>query len=63
MFLVTPDGIVLADPVSTEQSAWLKPELEKRFNKPVRYIVYSHHDFDHAEGAAAYGTGPQVIAH
>ncbi len=63
VFLVTADGIVLADPVSTEQATWLRPALEKRFNKPVRYIVYSHHDFDHAEGAAAYGAGPQVITH
>jgi glyoxylase-like metal-dependent hydrolase (beta-lactamase superfamily II) len=63
VFLVTPDGIILADPVSTEQAAWLKPELDRRFNKPVRYIIYSHHDFDHAEGAAAFGPGAEVIAH
>jgi len=63
VFLVTPDGIILGDPVSTEQATWLKPELERRFHQPVRYIVYSHHDFDHAEGGAVYGPGAQVIAH
>ena len=63
VFLITPEGIILGDPVSTAQGTWLKPELERRFNKPVRYVVYSHHDFDHAEGAAAFGTGPQVVAH
>src|ERR1700687_191958 len=63
VFLVTPDGIILADPVSTEQATWLKPELDRRFNKPVRYIIYSHHDFDHAEGGAVYGASAQVIAH
>ena len=63
VFLVTPDGIILADPVSTEQAAWLKPELDRRFNKPVRYIIYSHHDFDHAEGAAVFGPTAQVVAH
>jgi glyoxylase-like metal-dependent hydrolase (beta-lactamase superfamily II) len=41
----------------------LKPELERRFGQPVRYVVYSHHDFDHAEGGAVYGPAPQVIAH
>jgi glyoxylase-like metal-dependent hydrolase (beta-lactamase superfamily II) len=63
VFLVTPDGIILADPVSTEQATWLKPELDPWFNKPVRYIVYSHHDFDHAEGAAVFGPAAQVVAH
>src|ERR1700733_9845425 len=63
VFLVTPDGIILADPVSTEQATWLKPELDRRFNKAVRYIIYSHHDFDHAEGAAAFGPSAEVFAH
>jgi len=63
VFLVTPDGIILADPVSTQQATWLKPELERRFSKAVRYVIYSHHDFDHAEGGAAFGPTPQVIAH
>lgn len=63
VFLVTPDGVILADPVSAEQANWLKPELDRRFNKPVRYIVYSHHDFDHAEGGAVFGATAQVIAH
>jgi glyoxylase-like metal-dependent hydrolase (beta-lactamase superfamily II) len=52
---VTPDGIILGDPISTEVATWLKAELQRRFNKPVVHIVYSHHDFDHAEGAAVFG--------
>jgi glyoxylase-like metal-dependent hydrolase (beta-lactamase superfamily II) len=63
VFLVTPDGIILGDPVSTEVANWLKPELDRRFNKPVQYIVYSHHDFDHAEGAAVFGATTRVVAH
>src|SRR5262245_50594253 len=49
---VTPDGLILGDPISTEVAEWLKPELDRRFKRPVRHVVYSHHDFDHAEGAA-----------
>jgi glyoxylase-like metal-dependent hydrolase (beta-lactamase superfamily II) len=63
VFLVTPDGIILGDPISTDVANWLKPELDRRFNKPVRYIVYSYHDFDHAEGAAVFGSTTQVVAH
>jgi glyoxylase-like metal-dependent hydrolase (beta-lactamase superfamily II) len=63
VFLVTPDGILLGDPISTEASTWLKGELDKRFPKrPVRHIVYSHHDFDHAEGAAVF-PGATIWAH
>jgi glyoxylase-like metal-dependent hydrolase (beta-lactamase superfamily II) len=63
VFLVTPDGIILGDPISTELATWLKLELDRRFNKPVQAIVYSHHDFDHAEGAAVFGKTTQIIAH
>ena len=43
VFLVTQDGIVLADPLSLEFSTWLKGELEIRFEVPVKYVVYSHY--------------------
>ena len=62
VFLVTPEGIILGDPISTEISTWLKGELDRRFKQPVRYVVYSHHDFDHAEGAAVFPQA-QVVAH
>jgi glyoxylase-like metal-dependent hydrolase (beta-lactamase superfamily II) len=63
VFLVTPEGILLGDPISTEAATWLKGELDKRFpNRPVRHVVYSHHDFDHAEGAALF-PGATIWAH
>ncbi|HEY2381161.1 MAG TPA: hypothetical protein VGK48_08250 [Terriglobia bacterium] len=40
---ITPDGIVLADPISTDFAGWVKTELDRRFpGVPVRYIIYSH---------------------
>ena len=56
VFLVTPDGIILGDPISTEVATWLKAELDRRFKRPLRHVIYSHHDFDHAEGAAVFGS-------
>jgi glyoxylase-like metal-dependent hydrolase (beta-lactamase superfamily II) len=50
-FMVTPDGIVLVEPVGTEMATWLKSELEARFDVPVRYVIYSHVDWDHGSGA------------
>ncbi|HLH32940.1 MAG TPA: MBL fold metallo-hydrolase [Terriglobia bacterium] len=60
---VTPDGILLADPISTDFAGWVKSELDRRFpGIPIRYIVYSHSHWDHIEGAAVFGDGPKVVA-
>src|SRR5882672_4091084 len=43
LFLVTSEGIILADPISTDFATWLKAQLDQRFpGVPVRYVVYSH---------------------
>ena len=54
VFLVTSEGIILSDPISTEFAQWLKGELEQRFDVPVRYVLYSHHHWDHASGGAVF---------
>jgi glyoxylase-like metal-dependent hydrolase (beta-lactamase superfamily II) len=64
VFLVTPAGIILGDPINTEFAAWLKSELDARFpTQPVRYVVYSHSHFDHAEGGAAFGATATFVGH
>ena len=54
VFLVTPDGIILSDPINTGFATWLKAELDSRFDVPVRYVLYSHSDGDHASGGAVF---------
>jgi glyoxylase-like metal-dependent hydrolase (beta-lactamase superfamily II) len=63
VFMVTPEGIVLADPISRDFSTWLKGELAARFNVPVRYVLYSHKDYDHASGADVFADTAKVVAH
>ena len=54
IFLVTPEGIILGDPLNNAFAEWLKGELDSRFRMPVRYVVYSHSHFDHAEGGRVF---------
>jgi glyoxylase-like metal-dependent hydrolase (beta-lactamase superfamily II) len=61
-FLLTPEGIILTDPITQVTAKWIKAELDKRFDVPVKYVVYSHHHDDHAPGAE-YFEDATIIAH
>jgi glyoxylase-like metal-dependent hydrolase (beta-lactamase superfamily II) len=64
-FVVTPAGVMLVDPISTEAATWLKGELATGFpGRPVKTIIYSHHDGDHSGGAEAFAdTVTEIVAH
>jgi glyoxylase-like metal-dependent hydrolase (beta-lactamase superfamily II) len=62
-FMVTPEGIVLVEPIGTEFATWLKGELGRRFAVPVKYVIYSHYHADHASGAAVYKDTARIIGH
>ena len=63
IFLVTPAGIVLGDPINVDFARWLKGELAARFTQPVRYVVYSHSHYDHASGGEAFADTATFVAH
>ena len=63
VFMVTPDGIVLAEPIGTEMATWLKAELGRRFMVPVKYVIYSHSHWDHASGGAVYADTARFVGH
>ncbi len=63
VFLVTDEGIILADPINADFSAWLKAEIDDRFGVPVRYVLYSHHHWDHASGGAVFEDTAQFVGH
>jgi len=62
VFLVTDEGIIASDPINAEAAAWLKDELAKRFGKPVKVLIYSHHHADHISGGDAFGAA-EIVAH
>src|SRR6476646_3781226 len=62
-FMVTSEGIILVEPIGTEMATWLKAELDKRFNVPVKYVIYSHSHWDHASGGSVYADTARFIGH
>ena len=67
LFVVTPDGVIATDPI-----AYLRPiaattyisEIRKITSAPIRYLIYSHHHFDHIAGGKPFkDLGARVIAH
>ena len=64
VFLVTPEGVIATDPIDAEAAAWLKDEIESRFNQSIRYVIYSHDHADHISGGEVFKeAGAIVVAH
>ena len=62
VFLVTPNGIILGDPLFLTTAKWLKDELAARFpNRPVRYVLHTSPNFERAAGAEVFKPA-QVVA-
>ena len=67
MFVVTPDGVIATDPVGygrpTGGQTYVD-EIRKVTDKPIKYLIYSHHHFDHIAGGKAFkDAGATVVAH
>lgn len=67
MFIVTNEGVIATDPVGygrPQGGAAYLAEIRKVTSQPIRYLVYSHHHFDHIAGGRAFKeAGARVIAH
>jgi glyoxylase-like metal-dependent hydrolase (beta-lactamase superfamily II) len=63
VFLVTPEGVIVTDPINADAATWLKAEIASRFDKPIRYLVYSHDHADHISGGEVFADTATVVAH
>jgi glyoxylase-like metal-dependent hydrolase (beta-lactamase superfamily II) len=63
VFAVTPAGIIATDPINAEAAQWLKAELQRRFNQPVKFLIYSHDHADHIAGGEVFADTATVVAH
>jgi glyoxylase-like metal-dependent hydrolase (beta-lactamase superfamily II) len=67
IFIVTKDGVIATDPVAYGRpngGQQYVDEIRKITNKPIKYLIYSHHHFDHIAGGKAFkDAGAKIIAH
>ena len=63
VFLVTPEGVIMSDPINREFARWLKGEIATRFKVPVRYVLYTHRDWDHASGGVVFADTAEFVGH
>jgi glyoxylase-like metal-dependent hydrolase (beta-lactamase superfamily II) len=54
IFITTPKGVIVTDPISSDAAAWLKAKIKTLTAQPVRYVIYSHHHNDHITGGSVF---------
>jgi glyoxylase-like metal-dependent hydrolase (beta-lactamase superfamily II) len=67
MFVVTSAGVIATDPigyVKREASQVYLDEIRKVTKQPVKYVIYSHHHYDHIAGGKPFkDAGAVFVAH
>ena len=64
MFVVDPQGVVVTDPISPDTAKVYLAEVRKVTRAPIRYVVYSHHHYDHIAGGAVFKeAGATFVSH
>ena len=64
-FIVGRDSVLVTDSCgSLADGEWLRAEIRKRTNKPIRHVLITHVHPDHSFGAAAFAAEqPAIIGH
>jgi len=67
MFVVTAEGVIATDPIGygyPETVPTYINEIKKVTDKPIKYLIYSHHHFDHIAGGQPFkDAGAKIVAH
>ncbi len=67
IFITTPEGVIASDPIAYRRPQAARTyieEIRKVSQAPIRYLVYSHHHYDHIAGGRPFKeAGATVVAH
>ena len=67
MFIVTKDGVIATDPIAygrpTSGQDYIA-EIKKVTDRPIKFLIYSHHHYDHIAGGEPFkDAGATIVAH
>src|SRR6266850_2260399 len=67
MFVVTSAGVIATDPIGygrPQAVVTYVDEIKKVSGQPIKYLIYSHHHFDHIAGGKPFkDAGATIVAH
>jgi len=67
IFIVTPAGVIATDPIGYQHPETVTTyieEIRKVTKAPIKYVIYSHHHYDHIAGGKPFkDLGARFIAH
>lgn len=67
MFVVTSAGVIATDPIGDgrpQAVVTYVDEIKKVSSQPIKYLIYSHHHFDHTAGGKPFkDAGATIVAH
>jgi len=64
LFIVTNAGVIVTDPVSSENASDMRQAISKVSNLPVKFVIYSHQHWDHVLGGKIFkDEGATFISH
>jgi glyoxylase-like metal-dependent hydrolase (beta-lactamase superfamily II) len=64
MFVVTSAGVIATDPIGyvrREAPTVYLQEIRKITDKPIKYLVYSHHHYDHIAGGKPFKDAGAIV--
>src|SRR5690348_18261333 len=63
IFITTPKGVIVTDPISPDAAIWLKAQIKTLTDQPIRYVIYSHHHDDHITGGGVFADQARFVSH
>jgi glyoxylase-like metal-dependent hydrolase (beta-lactamase superfamily II) len=63
IFITTPKGVIVTDPISSDAATWLKAKIKTLTDQPIRYVIYSHHHDDHITGGGVFADQASFVSH